>query len=331
MKRTLLIASTLLGSTWLTVEHTHGAAAAVDIREWPVPWKGTRPRDPFVATDGRVWFVGQEGDYLAVLDPTSGQFKRIELEAGTGPHNLIVDPKGAVWFSGNKKAYIGRLDPKTGKIARYRMPDPAAKDPHTLVLDAKGDIWFTAQFSNFVGKLSTGTGNVRLLPLPTPGARPYGIVVDASGRPWFNEFGTNKLGTIDPASFELKEYTLSDSGARGRRITLGADGVWYVDYARGYLARLDKASGKVSEWPMPGGSQSLPYAMAADDRGRIWAVETGPQPNRLVGFDPKSASFFASAAIPSGGGTVRHMVFEARQRQIWFGTDNDTIGRAAVP
>ena len=82
---------------------------------------------------------------------------------------------------------------------------------------------------------------------------------------------------------------------------------------------------------MPGGAQSLPYAMAADDRGRIWAVDTGPQPNRLVGFDPQGARFFASTPIPSGGGTVRHMVFEAGKRQIWFGTDNDTIGRARVP
>jgi virginiamycin B lyase len=157
-------------------------------------------------------------------------------------------------------------------------------------------------------------------------------VVDAKGRPWFNEFGTNKLGTLDPDAFQLKEYVLRDPSARGRRIALGKDGgIWYVDYGRGFLARLDPGSGAVREWPMPGGPQSLPYAMAADDRGRMWAVETGPQPNRLVGFDPESASFFASAEIPSGAGTVRHMVFEARRRQLWFGTDHGTIGRATVP
>lgn len=308
------------------------ATGGVDVREWTVPWKDTRPRDPFVASDGRVWFVGQEGDYLAVLDPGSGQFKRFELEAGAGPHNLVLDAQGHVWFSGNKKGYIGRLDPANGKITHYPMPDAAVRDPHTLVFDAKGDLWFTAQFSNFVGRLATKTGAVWALPLPTPGARPYGIVVDAKGRPWFNEFGTNKLGTVDPETLQLKEYTLTDPGARGRRIALGPDGgIWYVDYARGFLARLDPSTGAVREWPMPGGPQSLPYAMAADDRGRLWAVETGPQPNRLVGFDPQSARFFATAEIPSGAGTVRHMVFDARKREIWFGTDHGTIGRAIVP
>src|SRR5690554_6043608 len=31
----------------------------VAIQEWEVPWKDTRPRDPYVAPDGQVWFVGQ--------------------------------------------------------------------------------------------------------------------------------------------------------------------------------------------------------------------------------------------------------------------------------
>ena len=46
----------------------------------------------------------------------------------------------------------------------------------------------------------------------------------------------------------------------------------------------------------PGGASSRPYAMAADSAGRIWLVETGPQPNRFVGFDPSTGSFFEPAA-----------------------------------
>src|SRR3712207_7491042 len=48
----------------------------VQITEWTVPWEKSRPRDPYVAPDGRVWFVGQAGNYVAVLDPKSGEFKR---------------------------------------------------------------------------------------------------------------------------------------------------------------------------------------------------------------------------------------------------------------
>jgi virginiamycin B lyase len=59
-------------------------------------------------------------------------------------------------------------------------------------------------------------------------------------------------------------------------------------------------------------------------------VETGSQPNRLIGFDQKTEKFFGLTPIPSGGGTVRHMVFDKRTGQIWFGTDVNTIGRAQV-
>ncbi|MDQ3605247.1 MAG: lyase, partial [Gemmatimonadota bacterium] len=54
----------------------------VEITEWTVPWAESRPRDPYVAPDGRVWFVGQRSDYVAVLNPQSGEFKRFELEEG---------------------------------------------------------------------------------------------------------------------------------------------------------------------------------------------------------------------------------------------------------
>jgi virginiamycin B lyase len=80
-----------------------------------------------------------------------------------------------------------------------------------------------------------------------------------------------------------------------------------------------------------GGSGALAYGMAVDDRDRLWFVETGPQPNRFVGFDPHEREFLGITEIDSGGGTVRHMFFDARQREIWFGTDTNTIGRARVP
>ncbi|MER3423929.1 MAG: lyase, partial [Nitrospiraceae bacterium] len=74
-----------------------------------------------------------------------------------------------------------------------------------------------------------------------------------------------------------------------------------------------------------------PYGMTVDDRDRLWFVETGPQPNRLVGFDPAASDFFSVTEIKSGGGAVRNMVFYRPAREIWFGTDANTIGRAKLP
>lgn len=307
-----------------------GAAANAEIREWEVPWPESRPRDPYVDAQGRVWFVGQRSHYVAYLDPETGEFERYDLEDGAGPHNLIVDGEGIVWYAGNRAAHIGKLDPATGEIVKYPTPTPSARDPHTMAFGTDGDIWFTSQGGNSVGRLDRRTGQVRVIELPTERARPYGLVVGPDGRPWFTEFGSFKLGTVDPATMELTEHELPREDARPRRLALTSDGVvWYVDYAGGYLGRFDPASGEVKEWRAPAAAESRPYAMASDDRDRLWFAETGPSPNRLVGFDPATEEFFSVTEVPSGGGTVRHMVFH--QGDIWFGADTNTIGRARLP
>lgn len=306
------------------------AATPVEMKEWTVPWEKSRPRDPHVAGDGRVWFVGQEGNYVAVLDPRSGNFKRYEVDPGTNPHTVMLDAKGMVWYTGNRNGMIGRIDPATGAITRFPL-EPRARDPHTLVFDHAGVAWFTVQNGNLVGRLDPATGKSQLIEMPTKGARPYGIVIDSKGRPWFCEFGTNKLATVDPATMQLREYALRDSTAHPRRVAVTSDDrIWYVDYVRGELGRLDPATGKVKTWPAPSGKASLPYGMASDDKDRLWFVETGSQPNRLVGFDPKTEKYFGVTTVGSGGGTIRHMYFDGKTGLLWFGTDNNTIGRAVV-
>ncbi|MGH7502166.1 MAG: virginiamycin B lyase family protein [Longimicrobiales bacterium] len=302
----------------------------IEIKEWEVPYGAdTRPRDPF-AFEGRVWFVGQAGNYVAYLDPASGEFKRYEIEEGTHPHNLIVDERG-VWYAGNRNARIGLLNPETGSIRTFPMPDPAARDPHTLVFADNGTLWFTAQQGGFIGHLVPNSGDVHLVKTAER-ARPYGINLDPQGRPWVNLFGTNLIATVDAATMELKTYAIPREAARTRRIEVTSDGiVWAVDYAQGFLIRFDPATGQFKEWPMPGGSESRPYAMEVDDMDRLWFVESGIQPNTFVGFDPKTESFFSITPIPSGGGTVRHMYFEPTKREIWFGTDVGTIGKAVLP
>lgn len=308
------------------------------LAEWDVPWEQSRPRDPYVSPDGRVFFVGQRSDYVAALDPETGEFQRFDLEDGAGPHNLVVDDRGIVWYAGNRARHIGRLDPATGEIEKFMMPEEAARDPHTLAFDSDGDMWFTVQGGNFVGRFWKDTGEVRLVEMPQAEtrrgmgtSRPYGIVVDSEDRPWVALFNTNLIATVDPESFERKTFELPE-GTRPRRIGLTSDGmVWYVDYAQGELGRLDPETGEVMEWPMPGGEGSRPYGMAVDDADRIWFVETGLDPNYFVGFDPESGEFFSRVPVESGGGTIRHMYFHEPTNTVWFGADTNTVGRAVLP
>lgn len=332
-QRTLAIAlvAALLA---VPVPPTAVEAQEIQIDEWEVPWTDTRPRDPYVAPDGRVWFVGQRADYSATLDPATGAFERFDLPEGAGPHNLIVDDDGTVWYAGNRDRHIGRLDPATGEISRLDMSEAAARDPHTLIFAAGDRIFFTAQGGNGIGRLDKATGDVTVRAVPTDRARPYGIVEAADGAIWVAAFGTHKLVRVDPESMALREVDLPRESARARRLQPTSDGrIWYVDYADGYLGTHDPATGAFEEWRLPGGDEARPYAMAVDASDRLWLVETGPrgEPNRFVGFDPATGEFFSSTEIPSGAGTVRHMVYHAPTHTVWFGTDANTIGRAHLP
>jgi virginiamycin B lyase len=305
-------------------------AIKVEAKQWTVEWGG-RPRDPYVGPNGLIYFVGQEGNYVASLDQKTGEMKRFELDPGVHPHTQIVDQDGTIWYAGNRAAHIGKIDPKTGKVTKYPMPENTARDPHTMVFDGKGNIWFTSQGAGYVGRLNMASGKVDLV---QTGQRtnPYGILMDKEGRPWFDLFATNKIGMVDPATLTLKTFALPDSNSRPRRIAMTSDGmIWYSDYRRGKVGRLDPRTGAVKDWDMPGGAQSRPYAINVDDKDRLWISETGGPVRRLVGFDARQERVFAVSDLDATGGTVRHMMFHTPTREMWFGTDGGTVGKIVVP
>jgi virginiamycin B lyase len=130
---------------------------------------------------------------------------------------------------------------------------------------------------------------------------------------------------------KLSEIELPNEETRPRRLAQTSDGViWYGDYSRGYIGSYNPDNGETNEWKLPSGESSRPYAVTVDDKDRVWLVETGVDPNMFVGFDTNSKEFVASEAVPSGGGTVRHMVFDEATNTIWFGTDTNYLGRAQL-
>ena len=280
--------------------------AQASIKLWDVPTIGSRPHDPLATKDGAIWWSGQLSNKLGRVDPKTGTIREYTLKSPhSGPHGLVEDRDGNIWFTGNVGGFIGKLDPKTGITTEYAMPDPAAKDPHTLILDHDGMMWFTVQQANMVGRLDPKSGEVKLVTSPTPKSRPYGMAVNSKNVVHFVEFGANKIATIDK-NMAIKEYTLPDPGARPRRIAISPDDmIWYTDFPRGFLGRLDPATGKVTEWQSPSGPKSEPYGIVFT-RGALWYNESFAKPNTIVRFDPK-AETFQTWAIPGGGDIVRNM------------------------
>ena len=280
--------------------------AQVKISLWDVPTLGSRPHDPLATRDGAIWWTGQLANKLGRLDPKTGAMREYSLKTPhSAPHGLTEDKDGNIWFTGNFIGIIGKLDPKTGLTTEYPLPDPQAKDPHTLVFDHDGILWFTVQQANRVGRLDPKTGEIKLATPPTSKARPYGMAVNSKNVVYFVEFGANKIATINN-EMKITEHTLPNAGARPRRIAIAPDDVvWYTDFARGFLGRLDPATGKVTEWQSPSGPKSEPYGIVFT-KGALWYVETFAKPNNVVRFDPQT-EIFQTWTIPGGGDIVRNM------------------------
>ena len=129
----------------------------------------------------------------------------------------------------------------------------------------------------------------------------------------------------------ITEYELPDDlRARPRRIEVDAnDVVWYTDYARGFLGRLDVKTREVTEFASPGGARSQPYGIAATDDGVLWYSESGVMPNTLVRFDPRTEGF-QTWPIPSGGGVVRHMVTAPNGELLMAYSGVNKVGRVRI-
>lgn len=302
----------------------------LEFKEWTVPWENTRPRDPYVAPDGTVWFVGQVGNYVARLNPETADMKKFDIP-GAGPHTVVVSDDGTPWYAGNKDKHIGKMNPETGEVTLFPMPD-GIKDPHTMGWTSHGNLWFTAQWSNYIGKLDTRTGKVEKIVLPHKNMRPYGLVVGPDDRPWVAFMGDNAIGTVNPFTMELEVIKTPTEDSLIRRIGMSSDGrIWWGDNAMGHVGVYDPENQSMEQWPTPGGEAAGIYALAVDKQDRVWYVETGIQPNRFIGFDTKTEQFISIDEVPSGGITIRHMVFDDNSNAIWFATDANTIGKAVVP
>jgi virginiamycin B lyase len=70
-------------------------------------------------------------------------------------------------------------------------------------------------------------------------------------------------------------------------------------------------------------SLSLPSLVAS---GILWIAETGPYPNRLIGFDTGRQLFVSASEVPSGG-AIRHMYYDGDADDFWFGVDSGYIAR----
>lgn len=244
--------------------------------------KGLGTRDVAPAADGSVWFNGQFAGVVGHLNPKTGAIKLIPLGKGSSPHGIVFGPDGLLWVTDGGMNAIVSIDPRTEKVSVYPLPA------------------FSDARSHAIG-------------MPSLEVNLNTLAFDGRGKLWFT--GQNGVyGRFDPST---KTFTLYEApqGSGPYGITSHPSGdVWFTNWARNYIARIDPATGAVSTVPLPDPIAGGARRIWSDSKGALWVSTwiTGS----LQRYDPVSKTW-RNYKMP-GLGPRGYSVYVDRNDFIWI-------------
>ena len=82
--------------------HPRARPHRVTFEQWQVPTLGQRSRDPVEGPDGRIWWVGQWGNLVGVLDLETGDMREYPVRRDLSPQRDL-DSAGIPWLLTTKR------------------------------------------------------------------------------------------------------------------------------------------------------------------------------------------------------------------------------------
>lgn len=226
------------GAAWLT-DGGQNAMVRVDaktreITRFPLPQaRGyTNLNTAAFASDGIVWFTGQNGIY-GRLDPKSGALQVWDAPRGRGPYGIAA-AKDAVYFVSLAGNYLGRVDTASG-AATVLEPPTSEQGARRVWADSKGDLWISEWNSGNVSRYDPRLHAWKSWKLPGERPQTYAVYVDEDDKVWLSEWRANAMVRFDPTTEKFESFPVPRSGANIRQI-LGRPGeVWTPESGTGRL------------------------------------------------------------------------------------------------
>jgi sugar lactone lactonase YvrE len=221
------------------------------------------------------------------------------LDSGSAVNGLAIDAAGNAWVSSvvsdpgvnGGNGFLVRLNPR-GVQGAALFDNGNIVLPSAVAVDAAGHIWVANTSDNGV---NGGNGSVSGLfgsgasisgsPFFGGGVvSPVGLAPDAAGNIWVLS-GAEPFVTELPiaASYAGTTFTVHDGGAHAPSLTAlavdNAGNVYVTDGAANLLVGLSAANPaqQISGSPFSGGGLDIPFGLAIDGPGSLWAANTGLQ------------------------------------------------------
>ena len=166
----------------------------------------------------------------------------------------------------------------SGKITEWPVPTPRyARDP---AIGADGNVYFAVRAGDKIARFDPKSKRFHEWDVPA-GMQPQGVVVARDGKVFFGGRGNSAIGELDPLTGKVKIYKTPSNDSGPYTLVLDAeDNIWFTERRIGKLAKFDRSSGKITEYPIGDG----PYGLSLDKRGNVWVTRKAA--DRFTRFDP---------------------------------------------
>lgn len=210
------------------------------------------------------------------------------------PYGIAIDSKNRVWCTLMSANSLVGLDPAKGEFKEYRIP--STEGLPELAWDHKAKDKKPAEPFNVYSVGSPGN-----------------IIVAKNDIVWFVMHLGNSLVRFDPATEEFIEFLMPTKNAQPYDLAEDPSGrIWFVDKNGSKFGFLDVANKKITEIPLPAGTQLI--GIAVDEAGIVWLSEVSE--NYIGRYDPQSRKF-KKFALPSEKAQPGKMQFGSKG-MLWF-------------
>jgi virginiamycin B lyase len=296
--------------------------------EYDMPGPSRMPFSAAPAKDGSIWIPNFGiGNKITRLNPKTGEMQDFPVpnEGTAAVHSAVAAPDGSVWLTEQASDKLGRWDPVTQKITEYQddyRPGKEGREDggsrHTVRIDSKGMVW------------SSGYPLTRFDPETKKyydffeADHTYSLTFDKDENVWFTNPGTGEIGKVDAKTYKVKQWMPPTHESYERRLAIDTDGiVWFGEFQKGKIGRFDPKTETFSEYDVPGGIDSFPYAIGIAADHSVWYSSYYLD---VVGrLDPKTGKI-TEYPFPHSENTIREF-FPDSEGRMWYGSpSNNKVG-----
>lgn len=256
------------------------------------------------------------------------------------PHDVVLDKKGFIWYSNFGEQNIGRVDPKTGEVKEYQVGLSKPDFPTGILAlrnDREGKLWVGNMYQASIARFDPDTGKFAFFEpekkdnLPSTQLNQMAVMnAGVDGKIWAQNSGFAGIHRWDLATGKVETWApFKDTGDVHNIYDVISDShnnVFFTDFRKQEIGRIDAKTGQVSLYTMPTKGAS-PRRGNMDSQDRLWF---GEYRGHKIGMLDTKTETFKEWQVPTPYSAPYDAILD-RTNHAWTGSmTTDRVARLDV-